>query len=45
MKEGIKDIGKIINIEEVKKREKNIVKIMIVIVLKVMIQKKIGRKK
>ena len=45
MKEGIKDIGKIINIEEVKKREKNIVKIMIVIILKVMIQKKIGRKK
>ena len=45
MKEGIKAIRKITNIEEAEKREENIMMKLIVVILKVMIQEKIQKKK
>ena len=45
MKEGIKAIRKITNIEEAEKREENIMMKLIVVIIKVMIQEKVERKK
>ena len=45
VKEGIKAIRKITNIEEAEKREENIMMKLIVVILKVMIQEKVERKK